>query len=128
MCFCFVDIKASGIVFCLFFFSYVFCLINSIFFTSKDFYFIILSRNFLSVIAVINFDISNSSAEIALKLHSFRFQLTVSKIHLAFLFRSVLPRRNLFGKCFRSHSPKEVFLFCFFLSSPPGLCYFFTFQ
>ena len=70
--FSFVDIKASGIVFFLFFFSYVFCFINSIsFFSSKVFSFIVLSRIFVSVIAVMYFEISISSADIVLKLHCF---------------------------------------------------------
>ena len=76
LCFSFVDIRASGIVFFLFFFSYVFRFINSIvFFISKVFYFIILSGIFLSVIAVMYFDISSSSAEIVLKLHSFSISI-----------------------------------------------------
>ena len=83
ICFSFVDIKASGIVFFLFFFSYVFCLISSIIiFNSSVFAFIILSRNFLSVIAVIYFDINNSSAEIVLKLHS--FSISISRLQKSF--------------------------------------------
>ena len=72
LCVSSVDIRASGIVFFLFFFSYVFCFINSIiFFISRVFSFIILSRNFLSVIAVMYFDISNSSAEIIVEVTFF---------------------------------------------------------
>ena len=53
------DIKASGMVFFLFFLSYVFCCICSkTFVTSKSFPFSSLSRNSLSVIDVIIFDIS----------------------------------------------------------------------
>ena len=95
ICFSFVDFKASEIVFFLFFFSYVFCLINSIIvFNSKVFSFNILFRNFSSVIAVVYFEISNSSAEIVLKFHSF-------SISIRRLQSSVLPRRNLRGydKC-----------------------------
>ena len=78
ICFSVVDIKASGIVFYLFFFSYVFCLIISIiFFNSSVFSFIILSRNFLSVIAVMYFDINNFSVEIVLKLHSFSISISL---------------------------------------------------
>ena len=77
MCLSFVDVRASGIVFFLFFFSYVVCLISSIiFFISKVFSFIILSRNFLSVIAVMYFDISSSSSETVLKLHSFSISIS----------------------------------------------------
>ena len=62
-----------------FFFSYVFCLISPItFFNSSVFSFIILSRKFLSVIAVMYFDINNSSGEMVLKLHSF----SISNSHL----------------------------------------------
>ena len=79
ICFSFVDIKASGIVFFFFFLSYVFCLISpNTFFNSSVFSFIILSRKFLSVISVMYFDINNSSGEMVLKLHSF----SISNSHL----------------------------------------------
>ena len=46
------------------------------FFSSNVFSFIILSRTFLSVIAVMYFDINNSSADIALKLHTFSISIS----------------------------------------------------
>ena len=77
MCFSFVEFKASGIAFFLFFFSYKFCFIYSImFFKSSVFSFIILSCSFLSVIAVKDLEISNSSAQMVLKLHSFSFSIS----------------------------------------------------
>ena len=79
--FSFDDISVSGIVFFLFFFSYVFCFISSnFFFYSSVFYFLILSRNFLSVIAVMYFDINSSSAEIVLKLPSFSISINCLQI------------------------------------------------
>ena len=58
------------------FFSNAFCLISSnIFFNSSVFSFI-FSRSFLSVIAVIYLENSNSSAEIVPKLHSFSISLS----------------------------------------------------
>ena len=76
-CFPFDEINASGIVFFLFFFSYVFCLISVIiFFKSSVFSLIILSRNFLSFIAVIYLEICSSSAEIVPKLHSFSISIS----------------------------------------------------
>ena len=72
------DISASGIVFLSFFFSYAFCLIISIvFFVSGFFFFISLSRSFLSVIAVMNFEMSNSSAVMFSKLHSFSISINL---------------------------------------------------
>ena len=66
------DINASGIVFLLFFFSYVFCLIiSTVFFILSIFSFINLPWSFLPVIAVINFDMSSSSVVMFSKLHSF---------------------------------------------------------
>ena len=60
-----------------YFFSYVFCLISVIiFFKSSVFSLIILSRNFLSVIAVIYLEICSSSAEIVPKLHSFSISIS----------------------------------------------------
>ena len=77
ICFSFVVINASGIVFFLFFFSYVFCLIISIvFFISRVFSFISLSRNFLSVIVVMYLDISSCSAEMVPKMHSFSISIS----------------------------------------------------
>ena len=71
-CFFFVDITAYGIVFVLFFFSYMICFISSnCFFRSCVFSLIIFSRYFLSVIAVRYFEISSTSAAIVLELHSF---------------------------------------------------------
>ena len=99
ICRSFVAINASGIVF----FSYVFCLISSVIFLSSNvFYFIILSCSFFSVIDVIYFDISNSSAEIVLKLHSFSSSISLLKIFPVFPLPSVLPKSNLlgYGKCF----------------------------
>ena len=54
----------------------VFCLIISIvFFISSFFSFITLSRRFLSVIAVISFEMSNFSVVMLLKLHSFSISI-----------------------------------------------------
>ena len=93
--FLFVVIRASGIVFFVFF-SYVFCFISSIcFFISRLFSFIILSiHHFLSIIGVMYFEINKSSADMVLKTHSF----SISKI--SFHFPIVWPRRNLGGGMF----------------------------
>ena len=70
-------IKASGIVFFRFFLWYVFCLIISIvFFESSFFSFIGLSRSFESVIAVIIFEMSKSSAVIPSNAHSFSISIS----------------------------------------------------
>ena len=72
------DIRASGIVFFRFFLSYVFCLINSIVFANSSFYsFIKLSRSFVSVIAVINFEMSRSSAVIPPNALSFSISISL---------------------------------------------------
>ena len=90
-----VVINASGIVFFLFFFSYEFCLIISIvFFISRVFSFISLSRNFLSVIAVMYLDINSSSAEMVPKLHSFSISV-VSRTLRVFHSPIVSPKRSL---------------------------------
>ena len=105
MCFSFVDIRTSGIVFFLFFFSYVFCLIRLIiFFISSVFSFIILSRNFLSVIAVMYFDFSSSSAEIVVKLHSFSISINRLQNSLGVSSSVCFAQKNLLGcgKCFFS--------------------------
>ena len=77
MCVSFVDIRASGSVFFLFFFPYVFCSISLIIFFISRFFFLSLFYPVicLSGIAVMYFDISNSSAEIVLKLHSFSISI-----------------------------------------------------
>ena len=70
--------------------SYAFCLIISIvFFSSSFFASISLSRSFVSGIAVMNFEISKSSAVYPSTAHSFQF-LSVSARHLrVFQFRSL---------------------------------------
>ena len=72
------DIRASVIVFFRFFLSYVFCLIISVvFFNSSFFSFIILSRSFVSIIAVKNFEMSRSSAVIPSNAHSFSISISL---------------------------------------------------
>ena len=103
--FFFVDIKASGIVFFLFFFSSVSCLIISIiFFNSCGFSFLILSLSFLSVIAHIYLEISNSSAEMVLKLHSFSNLISRLQKSSGFSSSDCFAQKNLLGcgKCFVS--------------------------
>ena len=102
VCLSFDENNAFGIVFFLFLFSHVFCLIDSIvIFKPRDFSFITLSRNFLSVIAVIYLDISSSSTEIALKLHSFSISISLLQNSPKSLLPLVSPKRNLRGcdKC-----------------------------
>ena len=72
ICFRFVVIRASGIVLFFFFFSNVFHFISSIVFSiSRVFSFISLSHKFLSVIAVLYFEIERFSAEMVLKIAFF---------------------------------------------------------
>ena len=71
-------ISASGFVFFRLFRSYVFCFIISIvFFSSSFFSFISLSRSFVSVIAVMNFEMSRSSAVIPSNAHSFSVSINL---------------------------------------------------
>ena len=89
----------------VFFFSYVFCLIRSIiFFISRVFSFIILSRNFLSMIAVMFFDISSSSAEIVVKLHSFSISINRLQNSSGVSSSVCFAQKNILdcGKCFFS--------------------------
>ena len=83
-----------GIMFFLFFFSYVFCSIISMVFFSSKVFFIMLSPNFLSVIAVIYFDISNSSAEIVLKLLSFSISISLLQNFFGVSFSACLGQKK----------------------------------
>ena len=75
------DISASGMVFYQFFLSYVFCLIISIvFFSSRFFSFINLSRSFVSVIAIMNFETNKSSAVTPSNAHSFSISLSLNQM------------------------------------------------
>ena len=90
--------KASGFVFLLFFCSYVFCFINSIaFFISRVVSFLVLSRSFLSVIAVIFFEINCSTADMALKLHSFWISINLLHNSSGVSFTDWLAQTNLLG-------------------------------
>ena len=65
------DVRVSGMVFFLLFLSYMFCCIcPTAFGTSKSLFFNSWSRNFVSLIDIINFDISNSVLK-SWKSHSF---------------------------------------------------------
>ena len=70
-------IKACGIVFVQLFLTFVFCFIISIvFFSSSFFSFKKMSRSFLSVLAVVNFEMSTSSADNPLNAQSFSISIS----------------------------------------------------
>ena len=70
--------RASIILFFRFFVSYVFCLINSIvFISSSSSSFINLLLSFVSVIVVMNFETSRSSAVIPSNAHSFSISINL---------------------------------------------------
>ena len=71
--FSFVDISASGIVFFLFFFRTCFRLFSSV----LEFFLHHFPRNFSSVIAVMYFEISSSTAQIVLKI---TFSISISRL------------------------------------------------
>ena len=89
------DIRASGMLFFLFFRSYVFrCISSATFGTSKSFSSSSLSRNFLSVIDVINFDISTSVLKSG-KSHSFSNSSSLSSGLAVFPYLFVLPEKKI---------------------------------
>ena len=90
--FCRFEIRASGILFFRFFLSYVFCLIISIVFFSSSFFSLInLSRSFVSVIAVINFEFSESSAVIPSNTFFFYFYQYSPEVFRCFGFSLSFP-------------------------------------
>ena len=97
-CFSFVAIRASGVLFVVLL-ECILCYQFHCFLFEGFFSFIILSRNFLSVIAVTYFEINSSSSDMVLKLHSFPISISLLQNSSRVSLSDCLAQKNCLGCC-----------------------------